>query len=85
MAVSAYQFGYDRELEPGPFWDESADRRWLAIEAEERLMWIAGKLWYCTDIMPGESCNELDLEAGSTYAQAARRIRRGLIAPLQPV
>lgn len=45
-------------------------RRWTAL-AE-----FAGKLWRCTDIMSSILCSQLDMLAGSSYAQAARSIRR---------
>jgi hypothetical protein len=38
----------------------------------ERLL---GKLWHCTDIMPRTLCGDLELERGSTYAQAAQHLR----------
>ena len=38
---------------------------------------IAGKLWTCTDIMPSSLCDEFDMPYGSSYAQAARRVRAG--------
>lgn len=37
---------------------------------------LAGLLWSCTDIMPRALCATLDLPQGSTYAQAARAIKR---------
>jgi len=37
--------------------------------------WLVGRLWNCTDIMPGDICNDLDLAPGSTYAQGVRRLR----------
>lgn len=39
---------------------------------------LTGKLWNCTDIMPGSECDLLDIPTGSTFAQAAREIRRRL-------
>ena len=83
--MRACLFDDETGLTAGLFWNESAQRRWLAMGAEERLVWIAGKLWRCTDIMPSEPRDLLDMQAGSTYAQAARRIRRGLVAPLTTV
>jgi hypothetical protein len=41
----------------------------------ETLYGLAGTLWRCTDIMPSSLCDALDMLAGSTYAQAARRVR----------
>ena len=37
---------------------------------------LAGKLWSCTDIMPGGYCELLFIPTGSTYAQAARFVRQ---------
>ena len=85
QALWAYLFQDESELDQDLFWDESTRLRWIAMDTEERLMWIAGKLWHCTDIMPGETCDLLEMQPGSTYAQACRRIRQGLVAPLQPV
>ena len=36
---------------------------------------LASRLWSCTDIMPSEICDLLDLPAGSTYAEAAKSTR----------
>jgi|SRR5215211_241731 len=70
----------------GGFWyDEAMQRAWDGWSVPQRLWWIAGKLWHCTDIMPGYLCGGLGMQPGSTYAQAARRIRQGRQAPLQPV
>ncbi|MEU6388793.1 hypothetical protein [Streptomyces sp. NPDC046939] len=33
-----------------------------------------GRLWNCTDILPGCICDSLDLPRGSTYAQAVRSL-----------
>jgi hypothetical protein len=70
------------EVELSVYWYREYDqRRWLAMDAEERLMWIAGKLWHCTDILPGDTCDDLDMPSGSTYAQACRKIRQGFVTP----
>lgn len=37
---------------------------------------LIGQLWNCTDTMPSDLCDELDLPVGSTYAQGARSLRR---------
>lgn len=39
---------------------------------------IAGMLWICTDVVPHGVCSLLDLSPGSTFAQAARCMRREL-------
>ena len=74
------------EVEPSEYWDNEDDqRRWLAMDPEERLMRIAGKLWFCTDIMPGDTCDDLHMLSGSTYAQACRKIRQGFVTPAASV
>ncbi len=36
---------------------------------------LAGRLWNCTDTLPSDYCLCLALPGGTTYAQAARRLR----------
>jgi hypothetical protein len=38
------------------------------------LMELLGKLWQCTDKMPGDIAERIGLEPGSNYAQAAQMI-----------
>ena len=38
----------------------------------------AGHLWRCTDILPGGDCETMDMRRGSTYAQAARQVRKDI-------
>jgi hypothetical protein len=42
------------------------------------LDWLIGRLWNCTDIMPGSLCDQLDLLTGSTYAQGVRSVKEYL-------
>lgn len=37
---------------------------------------IIGQLWNCSDIMPRDLCDELDMARGSTYAQGVRGIAK---------
>jgi hypothetical protein len=37
------------------------------------LRWLIGQLWNCTDIMPSQLCEDLDLPLGSTYARAVHK------------
>ena len=39
---------------------------------------IAGRLWRCTDILPGGDCETMDMPKGSTYAQAARQVKKDI-------
>lgn len=45
---------------------------------KNKVKWLLGKFWNCTDIMPGYTCETLDLTRGSTYAQGARKIAKDL-------
>ncbi len=38
--------------------------------------WLLGQLWRCTDILPGDYCDQLYIRRGSTYAQAVRQIKK---------
>jgi hypothetical protein len=38
--------------------------------------WLFGQLWHCSDIMPWELCDLLEMPQGSTYASAVQAIRR---------
>lgn len=58
--------------------DEGSPPDRLTIGYEERsvsLMWLSGQLWNCTDTLPWEYCKILDMDPGSTYAQAVRKVR----------
>jgi hypothetical protein len=72
---------------PGPWYSALADEnvlsfmsakmqeRWEDMPLEERGRWLTGRLWNCTDVLPGTNCDDLDLPRGSTYALAARKLR----------
>ncbi len=62
------------------FYDPAKQARFEIMAADERLWWLSGLLWNCTDILPGDACDVLGLPQGSTYAQAARYIRRAAVA-----
>ncbi len=36
---------------------------------------LLGKLWTCTDCVPGDVCEELGFERGSSYASIAQRLK----------
>jgi len=62
--------------------DESAtpeEMHTVTIDDEERpIEWLIGRLWNCTDILPGTDCDDLDIPPGSTYAVAVRKVREVL-------
>jgi hypothetical protein len=62
---------------PGHFRDAFT----CAIEENEPdALWsAAGTVWSCTDVLPASCCTMLGIPLGSTYAQAARHVRRGLV------
>lgn len=49
----------------------------VSIEAGTPNAALAGHLWNCTDILPRDACDDLGISPDSTYAQAARQVRRG--------
>jgi len=47
----------------------------VVIDEQERpLKWLLGQFWNCSDILPGDVCDEIDLPRGSSYSIAARRL-----------
>lgn len=44
-------------------------------DEEKPLAWLLTKLSRCTDQMPSSVCVVLDMDDGSTYAQAVRAVR----------
>jgi hypothetical protein len=57
------------------FWTEEEEA--FYGDEHEGLKRICGVLWNCSDIMPADLCQDLDLSLGSTYARAARMLRQG--------
>jgi len=43
--------------------------------SQAELSYVTGQLWNCTDVMPGDVCDYLDLPHGSTFARGARELR----------
>ena len=58
------------------FYSPEMQKKWTAMTVEQRGRWLVGQLWNCSDVMPGSLCDDLDLDRGSTYAVAARNLRR---------
>ncbi len=40
----------------------------------QSLTWLLGQLWNCTDVLPDRYAQALDLERGTSYARAVRKI-----------
>jgi hypothetical protein len=71
---------------PGPWFSALADRevlsfndtamqsRWDRMSIKDRARWLTGKLWNCSDILPGGYDEDLD----ATYATAVRELRRDI-------
>ena len=43
--------------------------------------WLLGQLWNCTDVLPTQACEALGIPAGSTYARAAREVKKRAFRP----
>ena len=39
------------------------------------LGWLLGQLWNCTDVLPVDYCEILDIKQGSSFARAVRFLR----------
>lgn len=82
MSKTAYKFGRHGGHAGGnlrePFYDYV-----MSGEMDAPVVWgrrisireLTGLLWNCTDIMPSEACEALDLLRGATYARGARHLR----------
>jgi hypothetical protein len=44
--------------------------------------WLLGWLWHCTDVLPEEYTDLLDMPKGTTYGEAVQHIRQSLYDPL---
>lgn len=65
----------DKETQAS-LWGRPEEQAWWdSLSRKERILWITGQLWNCTDVMPRDLCKELGLPQGSTYAQGARYLR----------
>ena len=56
------------------FFDRHFQREWDQWPLAKRRRWLLGQLHNCTDVMPGNGCEELDLPMGSTYARGVRKL-----------
>ena len=57
-------------------WTEDQESNVVMIDDKIKpLQWIVGKLWNCTDILPGYICDMLDIPTSSNYAQAMRHVK----------
>jgi hypothetical protein len=62
--------------------DPVFQRSWDRWPTRRRAMWLLGQLHNCVDIMPSMLCSQLELPPGSTYARAARMLRKELEIPV---
>jgi hypothetical protein len=57
------------------FFNPEKEKWWNTLSLKEKGRWLIGQLWNCTDIMPSVYCDILELNLGSTYAMAVRKLR----------
>jgi hypothetical protein len=51
----------------------------ITLDGEVRTgQWLIGQLWNCTDTLPSAYCDQLEITKGSSYANAARNLKRFL-------
>lgn len=66
-----------------PLVDVDADGNHIFYDEKPRsIRWLMGQLWHCSDIMPRDLCDELDMERGSTYAMAVHRLSKDGLVPV---
>ena len=54
------------------FFDRHRQQWWERLTPKDRIMWVTGQLWNCTDTL---SLHEEELDWGYSYASAARELR----------
>jgi hypothetical protein len=54
--------------------------RWDTWDAKERAMWLTGRFWNCSDVLPGPACVPARVPQGSTYARLLRQVRADISA-----
>lgn len=73
--TTAVDVNWPPDAEAVEFHDPTQQARWETMTPDQRADWLTGQLWHCSDIMPSDTCSELALPPGSTYARAARLLR----------
>ena len=48
---------------------------WEGLDLKQRARWLIGQLWNCSDILPRDCCEGLDVPIGSSYATGVRTLR----------
>ena len=66
------------ESEALVFRHQEMQAAWDVMGLKQRAQWLIGQLWNCTDVLPSMACENLDIQRGSTYAQAARKLKADL-------
>jgi hypothetical protein len=67
-----------------PFFSKENNEIWARMDANQPALWLTGQLYNdtgITGIMPSDTCDDLDLPHGSTYAMGARAARKELDSP----
>ena len=60
------------------FADPAKQEIWNSFSPQERGEWLIGQFWESTDFMPSKICQILDLPSRSTYAEAARKLKKAM-------
>ena len=51
------------------------------IGGPEQARRVTGRLWNCTDVVPGTVCEDAGIPRGSSFAQLSRQLRQELNRP----
>ncbi len=59
--------------------DDSGKAAWWSRSSTvERVRWLIGQLWNCSDTVPGEICEVVEIPRGSSYANLVRKLKSEL-------
>ncbi len=50
-------------------------RRWERLSPTDRIMWVTGQLWSCSDTLGARGFDDEGLDWANSYASAARELR----------
>ena len=78
--LQPFRRGWPARLMDGtePFFSKEKNEDWAHMDANQRALWLTGQLYNDTGIMPSDTCEDLNLPQGSTYAMGARTLRKDL-------
>ena len=56
------------------FYSQKQQTQWDLLGPKERGRWLVGRLWNCTDVVPGSTCDAAGVPMGSSFASVVRQL-----------